>query len=398
VSGVSERAADRTSLGELALLFLRLGATAFGGPAAHVAMMHDEVVRRRAWMDEERFLDLVGATNLIPGPNSTELAIHIGWERRRFAGLIVAGVAFIVPAMLLTAACGWVYVRWGSVPSAHAVLRGIKPVVLGVIAQAIVGLAPKAARTTWLRLLGVAVAIASVLGAGELTVLFGAGAIAMLGALARRGPDRPQAPLAPVASIATGASIASGGALGAAASVTLPALFLVFLKIGSVLFGSGYVLVAFLRSELVERLGWLSEAQLLDAVAVGQVTPGPVFTTATFIGWILAGPEGALVATLGIFLPAFFFVAISGPFVPRIRNSRVASAFLDGVNVASLVLMALVTVGLARSTLIDVPSIALALGATLALLRYRINPTWLVLGGGAVGLVVELIHRMGTVS
>ncbi len=376
----SRGAEERTSLAELALLFFRLGATAFGGPAAHVAMMHDEVVRRRGWLDEGRFLDLVGATNLIPGPNSTELAIHIGWERRGFVGLVVAGVAFIVPAMVITAALGWVYVTWGAVPSAQALLHGIKPVILAVVLQAILGLAPKAARTTWLRVLGVGAAVALVAGAGELPVLFGAGAAAALVAVVRA--RRSGAGLAPIAVATARASLA-----GAATAVTLPSLFLVFLKIGSVLFGSGYVLVAFLRSELVERLGWLTEAQLLDAVAVGQVTPGPVFTTATFIGFVLAGPKGALVATVGIFLPAFFFVAISGPLVPRLRRSPVAGAFLDGVNVASLVLMAVVTIGLARATLVDVETSALGIVAAIALVRFRINPTWLVLAGGIVGLL-----------
>jgi chromate transporter len=366
----------RTSLGELALLFLRLGATAFGGPAAHVAMMRDEVVRRRRWLTDERFLDLLSATNLIPGPNSTEMAIHVGWARRRWSGLLVAGVSFIVPAMLLTGALGWAYVRFGKLPQASWLLTGVKPVVLAVVAQALVGLAPMAARTWPLRALGVVAAVASALGAHELLILFGSGAVV---AAARVG--RPRAvklrQVVPVIPALTGGLAAS--------AVTLPGLFWVFFKIGSVLFGSGYVLLAFLRADLVERLHWLSETQLLDAVAAGQVTPGPVFTTATFVGYLLAGPTGALVATAGIFLPAFIFVALSGPLVPRLRASRVAGAFLDGVNVASLALMVVVAAELGAAAIVDVPTASLGVGAAILLLRLRVNATWLVLGGAAVG-------------
>ncbi|CAM3115097.1 chromate efflux transporter [Corallococcus sp. ZKHCc1 1396] len=375
----------RTSLRELALLFFRLGATAFGGPAAHIAMMRDEVVQRRRWLSEERFLDLLGATNLIPGPNSTEMAIHIGWERRRWAGLLVAGLAFIVPAMVLTGVFGWAYVAFGTVPAARWLLYGVKPVILGIVVQALWGLAPRAARTPWLRGLGVLAAGLSALGVNELAVLFGAGLVTLLAA--RRGtgrtPDdtlRQSLPLLPVAATVT------------AQAVTLPSLFWVFFKTGSVLFGSGYVLLAFLRADLVQRLGWLTEAQLIDAIAVGQVTPGPVFTTATFIGYVLAGPWGALVATAGIFLPAFIFVALSGPLVPRLRASPGAAAFLDGVNVASLALMAVVTAQLGRAALVDVPTVALGLIAAALLLRFRLNSTWLVLGGASAGWAV---HALG---
>jgi len=374
-----------TSLRELAWLFLRLGATAFGGPAAHVAMMQDEVVRRRKWLTEERFLDLLGATNLIPGPNSTEMAIHIGWDRRRWAGLVVAGLAFILPATLITGAFGWGYVRFGSVPAVGWLLYGVKPVILGVVVQAIWGLAPKAARTWWLRALAVLAALLAAFGVNELAVLFGAGAAAVavagLKSPARSG-DRLLL-LAPAIPVAAGA--AAGGAF------TLSGLFWIFLKIGSVLFGSGYVLLAFLRADLVERLGWLTEAQLIDAVAVGQVTPGPVFTTATFIGYVLAGPSGALVATAGIFLPAFVFVALSGPLVPRIRAWAPAGAFLDGVNVASLALMAVVTIQLGRAALIDAPTIVLAAAAAALLVRFNVNATWLVLGGAALGWTVQAL-------
>lgn len=374
---------QRTTLRELALLFLRLGATAFGGPAAHVAMMQDEVVRRRGWLTEERFLDLLGATNLIPGPNSTEMAIHIGWDRRRWAGLVVAGVAFIVPAMLITAALGWAYARYGTVPTARWLLYGVKPVILAVVAQALWGLAPRAARTPRLRALGAAAVVLSAIGGHELAILFGAGVVSLLTARARPAgepPGRGFHPMVPLAPLVVG---------GVASGVTLPSLFWVFLKTGSVLFGSGYVLLAFLRADLVQRLGWLTEAQLLDAIAIGQVTPGPVFTSATFIGYVLAGPSGALVATAGIFLPAFVFVALSGPLVPRLRGSARAAAFLDGVNVASLALMAVVTAQLGRAALVDLPTVALAILSAVLLLRWRLNSTWLVLGGAAAGWVLH---------
>jgi chromate transporter len=372
----------RTSLRELAVLFLRLGATAFGGPAAHIAMMEDEVVRRRRWLSEERFLDLLGATNLIPGPNSTELAIHIGWARRGFAGLAVAGAAFIVPGMLVTVGFAWAYVRFGALPAAGWLLYGVKPVILAVVAQAIWSLAPKAAKSWRLKSLGVLAFALAVFGVSELAVLFGAGLVSI--ALTRGAlPPDAKAALAPVL---------PGVALAASATpLGLPSLFGVFLKIGSVLFGSGYVLLAFLRADLVERLGWLSEAQLIDAVAVGQVTPGPVFTTATFIGYVLAGPSGALVATAGIFLPAFVFVALSGPLVPRLRASPTAAAFLDGVNVASLALMLAVTVELGRAALIDVPSWAMGLTGAALLLRYKLNSTWLILGGALSGIALHAL-------
>ena len=373
--------ASSTSLRELALLFLRLGATAFGGPAAHIAMMHDEVVRRRAWLSEERFLDLLGATNLIPGPNSTEMAIHVGWERRRGAGLLVAGVAFILPAFSISAALGWAYVRFRAVPYAGWLLYGIKPVILGVVAQAIWGLAPKAARNVRLGALGVAAVGLALLGVNEIVslLLIGAAAVAIERARSRKGhgPNDGLHQFAPALTLIAGTSAVS--------RITLSSVFWVFLKTGSVLFGSGYVLLAFLRADLVQRLGWLTQAQLLDAIAVGQVTPGPVFSTATFIGYILAGPGGALAATVGIFLPAFIFVALSGPLIPRLRASKTAGAFLDGVNVASLALMAVVTVELGRASLVDRPSVALAVGAAVLLVRFKVNATWLVLAGAAVG-------------
>ena len=376
---------EKTSLRELSLLFLRLGTIAFGGPAAHIAMMQDEVVQRRQWLTEEHFLDLLGATNLIPGPNSTEMAIHIGWQRRRWAGLIVAGVSFIVPAALITGVLAWAYVRFGTVPAAAWLLYGVKPVILAVVVQAVWRLTPKAARTWRLRVLGALAAALTALGANELLVLLGAGAAAALLArsldMKRSGGGALQqlVPALPVA-VSVGAK-----------AVTLSGIFWVFFKIGSLLFGSGYVLIAFLRADLVERLGWLSQGQLIDAVAVGQVTPGPVFTTATFIGYLLAGPKGALLATLGIFLPAFLFVALSGPLIPRLRASPAAGAFLDGVNVASLALMAVVTAQLGRTAMVDLPTCALAVAAALLLIHFNLSSTWLVLGGAAAGYLFRFL-------
>lgn len=370
---------SRTSLLELALLFLRLGATAFGGPAAHIAMLQDEVVTRRGWLTEQRFLDLLGAANLIPGPTSTELAIHIGFERRRWAGLLVAGVCFIVPAMLLTGLCGWAYVAYSQLPQVGWLLYGVKPVILGVVAQAIWGLAPRAAKTVPLRVLGIVALAAAAWGADELVVLLGSGVVALV--LRGVGARQSAAVVTPMLPLAA--------APIAAKAVTLTGLFWVFLKMGSVLFGSGYVLLAFLRAELVEQLGWLTEAQLIDAIAVGQVTPGPVFTTATFIGYLLGGPQGALVATAGIFLPAFVFVALSGPLVPRVRSSPAAGAFLDGVNVASVALMLFVTAQLGRAALVDVPTVVLALVAGVLLVRFKTNSTWLVAGGALAGFALN---------
>ncbi|WIG97923.1 chromate efflux transporter [Myxococcus sp. SDU36] len=377
-------------LGEVALLFLRLGCTAFGGPAAHIAMMEDEVVRRRRWLTREEFLDLLGAANLIPGPNSTELAIHLGHRRGGWPGLLVAGACFILPAMLITLAAAWAYVRFGSLPSAEGVLYGVKPVIIAVVLQALWGLGRAAVKTRLLAAVGVAAVIASALGVNELLVLLCAGVLMALWRWGTRTAGAGQKQQGP-GQMMLGMPLALQGlAAGAAGAVpfSLGGLFLFFVKVGAVLFGSGYVLLAFLRADLVERWGWLSEAQLLDAVAVGQVTPGPVFTTATFIGYLLGGSVGAVVATVGIFLPAFFFVAVSGPLVPRLRRSWVAGAVLDGVNVASLALMAVVTWQLGRSALVDAWTVGLALLSAALLLRFRLNSAWLVLGGALTGLLL----------
>jgi chromate transporter len=376
---------ERTPLRELAGLFLKLGTIAFGGPAAHIAMMEDEVVRRRPWMTRERFLDLLGATNLIPGPNSTEMAIHIGLARRGWAGLVVAGVCFIVPAVLIVSAIAWAYVAYGTLPAVEGVLYGVKPVIIAVVVQALWGLAGSAAKNRWLAALGLLALAACLAGVHELLVLGVAGVIC--GTVVRVKAPRTggAATFVPWPILAGGAS-ATGGAV----TFGLWPLFGFFLKVGSVLFGSGYVLLAFLRADLVDRWHWLTESQLLDAVAVGQITPGPVFTTATFIGYVLGGPAAAAVATVGIFLPAFVFVAISGPLIPRIRASKTAGAVLDGVNVASLALMAAVTLQLGRAALVDIPTAVLAAASAGLLIRYRVNSAWLVLGGAVIGVVVRL--------
>lgn len=369
----------RAALVELALLFGKLGFTAFGGPAAHVAMMEDEVVRRRGWMTEAELLDLYGATNLIPGPNSTELAIHVGHRRAGFPGLVVAGVSFILPAALITAAIAWAYVRFGALPQAGWILYGVKPVIIAVVLQALGKLGRTALKTRTLWIIGAACVAAIALGVNEIAVLFSAGAVCA----AAKSLDRPAPPAAALIPLPFAAAPLAAAPLGTSS------IFLLFVKIGSVLFGSGYVLLAFLRADLVDRLHWLTEAQLLDAVAVGQFTPGPVFTTATFIGYVLKGGAGAVAATLGIFLPAFFFVAVSGPLVPRLRASRTAGAFLDGVNVASLALMAIVTLQLARAAVIDVPTALLAIAGALLLIRYQVSSAWLVLGGAVAGAIIR---------
>lgn len=371
---------EAARLRELALLFLRLGATAFGGPAAHMALMKREVVDERKWLTPAQLLDLIAATNLIPGPSSTELAIHIGQERAGQRGAVVAGACFILPATLVTLAVAWLYVEYGHLPRAEAALYGMKPVIVAIVAHALFSLARVAVKSAGLVAIGLAAVLTCALGVPELAVLGGAAAIA---AASRSSPGKAGAP-AVVAGLP--ALVAT-----AAPSVTTGGLFLVFLKIGSVLFGSGYVLVAFLRADLVEARGWLTEAQLLDAVAAGQITPGPVFTTATFIGYVLDGLPGASAATVGIFLPAFVFVAASGWLLPRLRRSKTFGAALDGINVASIALMLVVTFDLARACLIDPFAIALALGAFAVLVRTKVNPMWPVAGGAAGGVVLRAL-------
>lgn len=350
------------SLKEIAALFLKLGAIGFGGPAAHIALMEADVVRRRHWLTREEFLDLLGTVNLIPGPNSTELAILIGHRKGGPCGLIVAGACFILPATCIVCAIAWVYVRFGALPQADILLRSVKPVILAVVIQALWGLGRTALTTPVTVAIAAAGVVLNTAGLNELAVLLVAG----------------------VAGVLAGRIRSANSTLF---SVGITPLFLIFLKVGSVLFGSGYVLLAFLRADLVERWQWLSEAQLLDAVAVGQFTPGPVFTTATFVGYVVAGWSGAVAATIGIFLPAFILSAISAPLVPRMRSSKSVGAFLDGVNAASLALMAVVTFQLAHVAVVDLTTLVLAIAAAVALLRWKTNSAWLVLAAALFGLM-----------
>ncbi len=380
----------KSRLREVAALFLKLGTIAFGGPAAHIAMMRDEVVHRRRWLSDQEFLDMLGATNLIPGPNSTEMAIHLGYRRAGPRGLLAAGISFIAPAMLIVLALAWAYVRFGTTPTAQWLLYGVKPVIIAVVLQALWGLGRTAVRSRALGLVGLAVLVLYFSGANELVLLVAAGIAVMLAANARllRGARVMLA----AAVVGATVDLAHAASVEVARSpVSLSRLFLIFLKIGSVLYGSGYVLLAFLRGDFVQRLGWLTDQQLLDAIAIGQFTPGPVFTTATFVGYVLGGVPAAILATVGIFLPSFVFVAASHPFIPRMRRSPWAGALLDGVNVASLALMAGVTAQLARAAVVDPVTFALALAAALLLIRFRVNSVWLVLGGAAVGWLVHAL-------
>lgn len=353
-----------TALREVAALFLRLSLTAFGGPAAHIAVMEDECVRRRRWMTREQFLDVLGAANLIPGPTSTELAMHAGLRRAGWPGLIVAGVCFIVPASLVVAAVAVVYVRAGQLPAFDGILRAVKPVVVVVVLQALVGLARTALSSVRLAVLACVAAAAAALGLNEIAVLLGAGVANVVLGLLKRAQGTMAMVVAP------------------------PSLFAYFLKAGSVIFGSGYVLLEILRADLVGHLHWLTEGQLLDAIAVGQITPGPVFTTATFIGYVLGGAPGAVLATVGIFLPAFVFTAASAGILHRLRQSAVARAFLAGVNVAAVALIAIVTMMLARAAVTDLATTGLALLAAMLIGVFRWNASWVLAGGALAGWVM----------
>ncbi|HSE32273.1 MAG TPA: chromate efflux transporter [Pyrinomonadaceae bacterium] len=370
------------SLGQLALLFLKLGTIAFGGPAAHIAMMEDEVVRRRRWLTREEFLDLLGATNLIPGPNSTEMAIHVGHRQAGWPGLLIAGASFILPAALIVTGFAWIYVRYGSLPAVEGILYGVKPVIIAVVIQALWSLGRTAIKNLFLAAVGVVGVVLALLGIHELIILAVAGLVVLVAKLFAPGLDRNRF-LSLVSSTPLGLFLQSTAAT--TSTFGLWPLFLFFLKVGAILYGSGYVLLVFIRADLVERWHWLSESQLLDAIAVGQVTPGPVFTTATFIGYVLGGFQGAIVSTVGIFLPAFCFVAMSGPLIPRIRRSSAAGAFLDGVNAAALSLMVVVTYQLGRAALVDVVTAAFAVISAVLLLRFRVNSAWLVIAAAIAG-------------
>ena len=389
-------------LKELALVFLKLGVLGFGGPAAHIAMMEEEVVARRGWLTRERFLDLLGATNLIPGPNSTEMAIHLGYVRAGWRGLAVAGICFILPAVGLTAGLAWIYVRFGQLPQVAPWLLGIKPAVLAIIAVSVWRLGNKACKTWSLGAIGAAVLAASLLQLNEVAALLLGGFAGMLWlripqtVRSRRGKILPVVAgtwlgqwLAAKTQVLLAAAAGAGGAGVASASLWKLGLF--FLKVGAVLYGSGYVLVAFLQGGLVDEYGWLTQRQLLDAIAIGQFTPGPVLSTATFIGYMIAGAGGAAVATTAIFAPSFLFVALVNPWVPRLRKSPWTAAFLDAVNVSAVALMAAVTVKLGLATLTAWPAWLIAVAATLIGLRWKVNLAWVVVGGGALGWLLSLV-------
>jgi chromate transporter len=376
------------SVREVALVFLRLGAVAFGGPAAHTAMMREELVRRRGWVDDRRFVDLMGATNLIPGPNSTELAIHLGHDRARWRGLLVAGACFILPAALIVTALAWAYVRYGETPAVEALLYGIVPAVIGIIAWALLSLVPTVVRGPWTAVLAVAALVAYLAGVNELLVLAAGALLGVASATGRRLAQRNGtdgllvAPVLLQSGLPVFADPTGGQLLQLSATM---------LKIGAVLYGSGYVLLAFLRGDFVERLGWITEAQLVDAVSVGQATPGPVFTTATFIGYLVAGPVGAFLATVAIFLPSFAFVGLLTRITDRLRSSPWTSALLDGVTCVALALMAGVSFQLARAALVDVLTVAVAVVTLLLLWRTRLNSAWYVAGGAAIGVLHTLL-------
>ncbi|MGB2678954.1 MAG: chromate efflux transporter [Candidatus Acidiferrum sp.] len=373
---------QRGTLREIAREFLRLGFVAYGGPAAHIAMMEERFVRQRAWVTRERFVDLVGAVNLLPGPSSTELTIYLGEIRGGVPGMITAGVSFTLPAAVVVVALAWAYLRYGAMPQVAGLLFGIKPVVVALIAQAIWNLGRTALKTAALAILAVCVVALAAWGIHALLLLIGAGVLWMI---IGTGKSLARTRAAVVGIIGRGAA-GAGSAIGAAP------VFLYFLKIGAVWFGGGYVLMALLRSDLVVQLHWLSDAQLLDAIAVSQATPGPFFTVATFIGYLLAGWRGAALATLGMFLPAFVYVGATAGFLPKLRKSPVAGAFLDGVNAAAVALMAYVGWQFARASLMNVPGAALAIVSGVLVFRYKVNSAWLVLGGASAGIVLHVLR------
>jgi chromate transporter len=381
-------------LSELARVFLKLGCVAFGGPAAHIAMMEDEFVTRRAWLARQHFLDLVGATNLIPGPNSTEMALHVGYERAGGSGLVVAGVSFLLPAVLITAGLAWTYVEFGTVPEVGTLLLGVKPAVIAVILGALWRLGGKALKGWRLGAVGLAVAASVLAGVGEVTALLAGGILgAVLLKAAGTVDTRSARSLIPILFLqgsGQGAAVAAGGlgVVGGATAVSLWKVFLFFLKVGAVLYGSGYVLVAFLEGGVVEGYGWLNQAQLLDAIAIGQVTPGPVLSTATFIGFVVAGLPGAALATLGIILPSFLFVLLLNPLIPKLRRSAWLSAFLDAVNMAAVALMAAVVIQLGVGTLDSWPAWVIAGLAAILAVRFKVGAAWVVAAGAGLGWVL----------
>jgi chromate transporter len=386
-TGVELDHTRQPSMSELAFVFLKLGTISLGGPAAHIAMMESEFVRKRRWITEADFLDRLAAANLIPGPSSTELAIFVGHSKRGWAGLLVAGCCFIIPAAVMVAMIAAVYVRFGSLPQVAGILYAIKPAVIAIILQALWSLARTATKTKLLAAIGVISVVLDALGIAPLVVL----AIAAIASgTAVRLERRERRTLFAVPLSGRLALLLGAPAAVAIVPLSMIRLFLSFLKIGSVVFGSGYVLLAFLRAEFIDHLHWLTERQLIDAVAVGQFTPGPVFTTATFIGYLVGGIPGAVVATSGIFLPGFLLVAVSGPLIPKLRRSPMAGAILDGVVVGSLALMAVVAWQLGRSAIVDWLTALMFIASAIAVLRFRLNSAWLIVGAALIGLMVKV--------
>jgi chromate transporter len=372
----------RSPLSEIVRFFLRLGVTAFGGPAAHIGLMEREAVERRRWMTRGEFLDLVGACNLLPGPGSTQVAMALGYRRTGWMGLLAAGACFILPAALATLALAWGYVRYGGLPRVQGLLYGAKPVMEAIIAQAIWNLGRMAFRGWKLAALGAACFAAAMLGVAPIAILLASGALMLaVEQLRSRG----------VAGFATLPATVGGGT-SLAAVPGLAQIALVFLKLGVVVFGSGYVLLAFLESDLVDRLHWITKPQLIDAVTAGQLTPGPVFATATFLGYLLHGWSGALVATVAIFLPSFLMAGLVGALAGRIRRSKLAAAFLNGVNAAAVALMASVLWSLGRAALVDGGTWAIGLVSAALLVIFRVNATWVILGGAGLGVLLRGIH------
>ena len=381
----TEQRQQTRTLRDLAIFFLRLGTTAFGGPAVYIAMMEQEAVRKRRWLTGEAFLDLLGLTNLMPGPNAAQMAMNIGYRQAGWAGLLVGGICFVLPASLITLAVAWAYVRFGRLPQVQGFLYGVKPAVLAVVAQALWSLGRTAVKSRLLAAVALAALLANALVASPLATLLGAGALG-LGAAWVREPKNLHG--APAAAWWMGLVFGSAGLPAA----RIAGLFLVFLKVGALLYGSGYVLLAFLEADLVHRLHWLTQSQLLDAVAAGQITPGPVFTTATFIGYVLGGYPGATVATVGIFLPSFVYVAVIGRLAERMRGSRRMRVFLDGVNAGAVALMAVLAWQLSRAALVNSWTLGLGLVGLALLLRFRLNALWLVVGGGLAGWALTALH------
>jgi len=380
-------------LTEIAQIFLKLGIIGFGGPVAHIAMIEDEIVKRRQWLTQEHFLDLLGATNLIPGPNSTEMAIHIGYIYAGWLGLIVAGISFILPAVLITGFLAWIYVTYGTLPQISPLLYGIKPVVLAIIINAVWGLGKKAVKTRKLLIIALAVGlITEFTKINEIVSLLMGGILGMIWLRSSNQSNLIILGLTAETFLQTTVISTATNNINNHVSVSLWKLGLFFLKIGSVLFGGGYLLIAFLQRELVEEYSWLTQQQLLDSIAIGQFTPGPVLSTATFIGYIIAGFPGAIVATVGIFLPSFLFVAMLNSFMDTLRKSSWTRPFLDAVNVSAVALMTLTTIQVGIATLIspktdsiDFLSLGIAVISAILVMRYHINAAYLIVGGGIIG-------------